>query len=174
MTIKEPYYYKQVPLSAEAEAKLRLDKAKDTDDTSDLMGELKRTSRRMDHCTEGRIETSDVQKLGNQTLIGKLLWVYEDREWNCWKRFGQEGWLLVETRPEKVVKRISRADLSRRNTFTSSRDLFAYEERLRKQGLKLTAKYRRDYERRVAEAERKLAKGKPKAKPNNTPPRPKM
>lgn len=165
MTTKESYY-KQVPLSAEVEAALRAEGASD----------IKRKLTYSVLAMKGyRSEAGDVQRLGAMTMVGALLWVHEDKKWHCWKRFGWDGWLLIETRPEESLGKpgtFFRPHSSRYNSFSSSREQFAYEERLRQRGLKLTAKYRRDYERRVAEAERKLVKAKPK--PNNNPPRPKM
>lgn len=185
MTIKKPYYAR-VPYPADIEAAIRMAK-----DPRQQRGEQHFQDRLFnDLCADmpylltnlplagRRIEAEDVLKQGAVTRIGRLIWTHEEKQWHCWKEFGQDGWLLIDRRSEKAVGRWPRAvfaqHLSMRHEFANRGEEESHEQKQRQRGLKLTAEYRRNYERKLAEAKRRLSASKSATDPKKAPPRPKM
>lgn len=168
--MKEAVFYKKVPFTAEAEAALR----------AQPEGFARRLMEINADSIRHQMPSFEMLKTSYFTTRNDLLWVREDEKWHCWKRFGSEGWLLIDVHDKEYFQ------CSPRATFVSSQDKRNYERQQRQRGFDLTTRYRRDYERRVAVAERKLARARlwsdltaaarkwTGAKPKNNPPRPKI
>lgn len=119
-----------------------------------------------------RVPGKEVLEVGTGlTMIGNLLWVHEKGKWQCWKDFGMiDGWLLVKTLPQHAIGKPGGSWASRLtdriynpcHRFDSVSALEAREDALRTRGLKLTAKYRQAYAKKLARAEAKQAPATPK------------